>query len=266
MGIVAFNWAREGNNQLTLVMNRDNWGNRVISKASWDGHILSGRYEDSKGTWFAISKRGRVAFLMSRTLLDDDIVPFRGSEFYPSAFLESNMSPWEFAVNVQRERDIQNKLSYSLIVADMASNSMVHIRKPEKDEPNVMIGILPSGVHTLSPLHGLDSEIAVRDTFLRDRFTQMIGHLGNDPLPQLNEFASNYMLSPVGEGQETVFVEEMANHPDLDRALGMQRYGTTSTTALVVIRTGEVKIFERYREENGQLTENNLPDFTFQDN
>ncbi|XP_010501537.1 PREDICTED: uncharacterized protein LOC104778800 [Camelina sativa] len=256
----------EGNNQLTLLMNRDNWGNRVISKASWDGHILSGRCENSNCTWLAISKRGRVAFLMSRTLVDDDIVPFRGCEFYPSQFLESNMSPWEFAVDVQRERDIQNKWSYSLIVADMASNSMVHIRKPEKDEPNVMIGFVPSGVHTLSPVHGLDSAISERDIHLRDRFTQMIGHLGNDPLPQLREFASNFMFSPVGEGQETVFVDEMANHPDLQLALGMQRYGTTSTTALVVKRTGEVKIFERYWEENGQWTENNLPDFTFQDN
>ncbi|XP_010455477.1 PREDICTED: uncharacterized protein LOC104737074 [Camelina sativa] len=249
MGIVAFNWAEEGNNQLTLVMNRDNWANRVISKASWEGQILSGRCQDNDGTWFAISERGRVAFLMSITLLDDQVDPNDGCEFYPIEFLKSNMSPLEFADHVEKlEAGRQKAWSYCLIVADMASNSMVHIRKPNQDEPNVVKQTVNFGVHTLSPYNGLDSLVSARskDLRLKHLFNEKIGDLGNVQLPQLIKFARDFMCKPEGErvGQDTMYVEMMARHPV--SGLENQRFGTTSTTVLAVERTGGVKFFERY--------------------
>ncbi|XP_020869905.1 uncharacterized protein LOC9326468 [Arabidopsis lyrata subsp. lyrata] len=172
MGIVAFNWAEgEGNNnQLTLLMNRENWENRVISEASWNGNgeILSGRCEDNGGTWFGISRGGRVAFLMSAEILFDRVDQNTGSELYPIEFLESNRSPQDFALHVaqrEEERHYNGELddpadgwSYSLIVADMTLNSMVHIRKPSQQVPIVIIQPVPFGVHTLSPLEGFMPE------------------------------------------------------------------------------------------------------------
>ncbi|EOA36179.1 hypothetical protein CARUB_v10010044mg [Capsella rubella] len=252
MGILAFKWAAEGegNNKLTLMMNRDNYVSRVISGASWNSHILSGRCEYNNGTWFAISKRGRVAFLMSVTLIVDDFEPDSGCELYPVKFLESNLSPQEFAEQmVQRDGTRQCGWSYSLIVADMNSNSMVHIRKPDKSQPNFMIQTVPFGVHTLSPFEGLDSMTEPKDVHLKHRFTQMISGLGNNPQPQLEAFARRSMCSP-GEG--TMFTDRMIIHAVSE---GLHLHGTTSTTALLVKHSKEVIVFERFRNNNSVWNE-----------
>ncbi|EOA29210.1 hypothetical protein CARUB_v10025484mg [Capsella rubella] len=236
MGIVGFNWAEEGNNQLVLLMNRDNWGNRVINGGSWNGQILSGRSADNKGTWLAISRGGRVAFLMSKTLLLDQVVPDRGCELYPIEFVEGNMSPQDFAMHVtERDVDSQKGWSYSLIVADMASNSMVHMRKPVLDDPYVMIQPVSFGLHTLSPDGGLDSTISVRDLQMRDFFN-------HDDLPALDEMARRAT-------EAGLFLESIAEHPN--HKLGTQRFGTTSTTALAVTRTGKVMFVERFVDLGG---------------
>ncbi|EOA37467.1 hypothetical protein CARUB_v10011589mg [Capsella rubella] len=256
MGIVAFEWAAEGegNNKLTLMMNRENYVKRVISGASWKGHILSGRCEYNNGTWFAISMRGRVAFLMSRTLLVDHFVPDGGCELYPVEFLESDLSPQGFADKmVHRDGGRQEGWSYSLIVADMNSNSMFHVWKPYKHQPNhssFLIQPVHFGVHTLSPLDGLDSKTS-RDVKLRDHFTQMISGLGNKPKPQLEEFARNFMC------KGTMFMDNMIHHPV---SKGKQLHGTTSTTALLVKHSKEVIVFERFRNNNSVWDEH---DFSF---
>ncbi|KAG7598599.1 Transport and Golgi organization protein 2 [Arabidopsis suecica] len=267
MGIIAFNWGEGKNNQLTLLMNRDNWENRVISGTSWNrnGQILSGRCVANNGTWFGISKRGRVAFLVNAEILLDDVDQYTGSELYPIEFLESKKSPLEFADHVaRRERQRHNNgymsdpaegWSYSLIVADMTLNSMVHIRKPVQAESNVMIQPVPFGVHTLSPYDGLDSTELPRDLRLRSLFSQMILDLGNNEL--MEEISWRFMYDAEG-GRDAVFLQTRDDHPSGE--LGMLRFGTTSTTALVVKRTREVMLFERYMEVNGAWTTH---DFAF---
>ncbi|XP_010500921.1 PREDICTED: uncharacterized protein LOC104778226 [Camelina sativa] len=278
MGVVAFDWAEVGNNQLTLVMNRDNLANReisraswdglILSEASWDGLILSGRCKDNGGTWFAISPKGRVAFLMSKTMLKDKVDKVGGPELYPIDFMKSNMSPEEFADHVARCEDQDNGWSYySLIVADLTLNSMVHIRKPHILAPDVLTKTVPFGVHTLSPDGGLDSTDATRDLCLRDYFSQMIGvtkpkycpcgeatidsfsDWGNDQLTRFKKFVESFMCTPVEEGQPTVYFERKP-----DEELGIPRFGTTSATALAVERNGEVTFFESYRETDGRWT------------
>ncbi|KAG7597707.1 Transport and Golgi organization protein 2 [Arabidopsis suecica] len=194
MMIVAFNWAEGNNNQLTLLMNRENWVHRVISGASWNenGQILIGRSADNGGTWFGISRGGRVAFLVSAEILLDYVDPHAGSELYPIDFLESNRSPQDFALHVAQREEIRHNnpvvgWSYSLIVADMTLNSMIHIRKPEKEEPDVIIQPVPFGVHTLSR-YGLDA-IEDWDLLVFDVFNEMTANLGNNPLPYLDEIA-----------------------------------------------------------------------------
>jgi len=63
---------------------------RVISGASWSRHgqILSGRCKANNGTWFGITKGGRVAFLVNTSLLLDRVKSYSGSELYPVRFLE----------------------------------------------------------------------------------------------------------------------------------------------------------------------------------
>ncbi|CAH8252995.1 unnamed protein product [Arabidopsis lyrata] len=233
---------------------------KVISEASWNGNgeILSGRCEDNGGTWFGISRGGRVAFLMSAEILFDRVDQNTGSELYPIEFLESNRSPQDFALHVaqrEEERHYNGELddpadgwSYSLIVADMTLNSMVHIRKPSQQVPIVIIQPVPFGVHTLSPLEGLDSTESPRDLCLKSLFSQIILDLGNNEQAHMNDSAGRFMYDSEGRAYG-VFRQTIRNHPSGE--LGMQRFGTTSTTALVVKRTREVMLFERYMDENG---------------
>ncbi|KAG7592388.1 Transport and Golgi organization protein 2 [Arabidopsis thaliana x Arabidopsis arenosa] len=211
MGIVAFNWAEGNNNQLTLLMNRDNWVHRDISGASWNGNgqILSGRSADNDGTWFGISRGGRVAFLVSAEILLDHFDPFFASELYPIKFLEGNMTPQAFGNYVAQRGEVGQLLSFSLIVADMTLNSMIHIRKPEQAESNVMIQPVPFGVHTLSPYDGLDS-IEPWDLLVFDVFNQMTAELGNNPLPPPKEIAG--IMYDDAEEEDAVFLKMFA-HP-----------------------------------------------------
>ncbi|XP_020869867.1 uncharacterized protein LOC9326449 [Arabidopsis lyrata subsp. lyrata] len=228
--------------------------NRIISGASWNGNgqILSGRSADNNGTWFGISRGGRVAFLVSVDTLLDHVDPQAGSELYPIEFLEGNMTPQDFANDVAQGEEVDELLSFSLIVADMTLNSMVHIRKPVQAEWNVMIQPVPFGVHTLSPYEGLDA-IEPWDLLVFDVFNQMTAELGNNPLPPLKEIAG--IMYDDAEEEDAVFLQ-LAAHPQF----GMQLFGTTSTTALAVERTGRVRLFERYRLDGGWHTH----DFDFQ--
>ncbi|AAF80613.1 F2D10.16 [Arabidopsis thaliana] len=247
MGIVAFEWAEGKTNQLTLLMNRDNWENR---------QILSGRCKANNGTWFGITKGGRVAFLVNTSLLLDRVKSYSGSELYPVRFLEGNMSPEQFANEVKvHEKETNERHAYSLVVADMTSSSMVHILKPSDTKSDVVIETVPFGVHTLSSYEGLDSTDSARDLLLRRLFTQMVGNLGNVQQRQMEEIAGRFMYDAQA-GRDAVFYHSRDEHPN--GKLGTQRFGTTSTTALVVKRTREVMLFEKYMEQNGAWNTNNF--------
>ncbi|CAL9216875.1 unnamed protein product [Arabidopsis halleri] len=228
---------------------------RVISGASWsrNGQILSGRCKANNGMWFGITKRGPVDFLVNTSLLLDRVKANGGSELYPVHFLEGNMSPDQFANELRlHEKQSNERHVYSLIVADMTSSSMVHILKPLDTKSDVIIETVPFGVHTLSSYEGLDSTESSRDSRLRGLFSQMIVDLGNNEKPQMEGIAGRFMYDATG-GRDAVFLQTRDEHPSGN--LGSQRFGTTSTTALVVKRT---MLFERYMEENGAWTKHHF--------
>ncbi|EFH69365.1 predicted protein [Arabidopsis lyrata subsp. lyrata] len=260
MGIVGFQWGEGNYNQLTLLMNRDNY-------------ILSGRCQDNGGSWFGISRGGRVAFLVSGDLLVDRVLPHMGSELYLIEFLAGNMTPQEFANDVARRNEMVYLTTFSLIVADMPLNSMVHIRKLQPMA--VESEIVPFGVHTLSAHGGLDGTLP-RDLLMRGIYNLMYG---NNPLPPL-ELARRCMSNAEGGPHDALYLDKMVEHfekfnltffmvhpctiTNLFLFNSVQYYGghfgTTSTTALVVERTGRVRVFERYMMENGTY---NTHDFDF---
>ncbi|CAL9215664.1 unnamed protein product [Arabidopsis halleri] len=208
---------------LSAVMRLIDTTNKVYSILKWNGNgqILSGRSADNGGTWFGISRGGRVAFL-------------------------GNMTPQAFGNYVAHREEVGQLLSFSLIVADMTLNSMIHIRKPEQEEPDVIIRPVPFGVHSLSIVQGLDSIVPL-DLSVFNTFDYMIGGLGNNPLPPLEKIAG--IVYNDGEEEDAWFLE-MAAHPHF----GMQLFGTTSTTALAVERTGRARVFERFRHNGAWHT------------
>ncbi|XP_020866920.1 uncharacterized protein LOC9326446 [Arabidopsis lyrata subsp. lyrata] len=167
-----------------------------------------------------------------------------GSELYLIEFLAGNMTPQEFANDVARRNEMVYLTTFSLIVADMPLNSMVHIRKLQPMA--VESEIVPFGVHTLSAHGGLDGTLP-RDLLMRGIYNLMYG---NNPLPPL-ELARRCMSNAEGGPHDALYLDKMyyGGH-----------FGTTSTTALVVERTGRVRVFERYMMENGTY---NTHDFDF---
>ncbi|KAG7597748.1 Transport and Golgi organization protein 2 [Arabidopsis suecica] len=238
MGIVAFQWG-EGENILTLLMNRDNWEDRDISRASWNGNgeILSGRSAETNGTWLGISRGGRVAFLVYEGPISC-INRIIGAECLTLEFLQSNESPEDFAKSLAADSGRNTKIAYHLIVADIASNSMFQIFKPV--DGIVHTRPVGPGVHTLSS-SGLDCEVRDRDLRLKNSFGDMI----NRGLPSQMGELPEIMYDPVrADGRSplsSIFI--------VDTTYEKGNYGTRSTTALVVKPTNDVMFFERYREK-----------------
>ncbi|CAH8252994.1 unnamed protein product [Arabidopsis lyrata] len=234
---------------------------RSIRKAAWERdetgtyQILSGRCEETDGTWLGISIRGRVAFLVDAwPLLVND--RFIGAERRTLEFLESNESPEDFAKSLAADTGHtarNTQISYQLIVADIASNSMFYISKPSLSE-NGIVHIEPvgPGVHTLSS-DGLDSEDGRRDLHLKNSFGEMINR---ERLPPIRELA-RIMYDPVRAYERVPLMSIFV----VDMRIGSEHYGTRSTTALVVKRTNDVMFFERYREKFNDNWEDH--DFAF---
>ncbi|KAL9306773.1 putative transport and Golgi organization protein [Arabidopsis thaliana] len=135
MGIVAFQWG-EGENTLTLLQNRDNWDSWQVSfiqpwepkPAAWDesNQIFSVLPVHSFGTWFGISKQGRLVFLVNPPKLNNLSPVLR-----PVDFLLREMSPLDFArewsENSKLAKIMNEGMSYHIVVADMKSKSMFYI-------------------------------------------------------------------------------------------------------------------------------------------
>ncbi|KAF8090931.1 hypothetical protein N665_0461s0017 [Sinapis alba] len=231
MGIAAFEW---GERQLTLLYNRDNFDN-------WQ--VLSGRGQPNGGTWCGISRNGRVAFLVDAMIFDEELL-----------LLQGHMSPQDFANEIARDPLRYSGMAFKLIVADITSNSMFFINKLSATVPHVHIEQVAFGVHTLS-YSGLDSNLP-NDLRLKDFFTEMIDQYENKPVPSVKEIAKRFMYDPTEavEGNKlTAFSVDFEVRELNSNWIPIKegRYRTTSTTALTVKPTNEVKFYERYLQ-NGE--------------
>ncbi|CAH2036732.1 unnamed protein product [Thlaspi arvense] len=236
--------------------NKASFYDLAIKTAAWDedNKILAGRCEVNGGTWCGVSKNGRVAFLVDTALVMNDI-KIRGgaSELIPIRFLKSTMTPKDYAKEVKNaEKECHNESrAYNLIVADVTSKEMYFIKKPLADKTRVDISKVDFGVHTLS-LAGLDGG---EDSRLKGLFKEMIDAHKNKQLPPLKELAQRLMYDP-----EPSFYFETTDIPPNHGNEQRKRYGTTSTTALVVKPTKEVIFYEKHFERPGVWTHH---DFTF---
>ncbi|KAL0392266.1 UNVERIFIED_CONTAM: hypothetical protein Sradi_2449400 [Sesamum radiatum] len=212
----------------------------------WEcGEILGGKDEVAGGTWLACSKQGKVAFLTN--VLELHTLPEAKSRGdLVIRFLESNKSPKAFAEDLVEEGNQYN--GFNLIVADLASKSMVHVSNRPKGEPVSIQEVLP-GIHVLS------------------------NATLNSPWPKAERLEQSFKLQLDQYGEGEILVEEMVEKlmrdrvkadesklpnicsPDweldlssifveVDTPLG--KYGTRSTAALTVKGSGETSFYEVY--------------------
>ncbi|KNA10294.1 hypothetical protein SOVF_145770 [Spinacia oleracea] len=251
MCITVFLWQAHPLYPFLLLLNRDEFHSRPTKPAGWwEGEdIIGGRDEVGGGTWLACSKSGRVAFLTN----------FRESESNPDAksrgdlpvrFLKSKKNPSEFADEVIQEFDQYN--GFNLIVADICSKTMVYLtNRPKENKPSALQ--VSPGIHVLTN-SSLDSPWPKAQR-LHHNFKELMDTY-NEGEVQVHEMVEKLMtdttkadksslpgiLSPNFEHQlSSIFI-------DTDSPRG--RYGTRSTSVVLVKVDGEVCFHERYLEDN----------------
>ncbi|OAY22511.1 transport and Golgi organization 2 homolog [Manihot esculenta] len=251
MCIAAFIWQAHPLYPLLLLQNRDEYHNRPTEPVAWwDGcDILGGRDAVAGGTWLACSRTGRVAFLTN--VLELHALPEAKSRGeLPLRFLESTKSPKEFAESLVKEVHLYN--GFNLIVADIASKSMVYLSNRPKGEAIVIQEVSP-GIHVLSNAK-LDSPWPKAQR-LEKNFKEQLEQYGEGEIP-VKEMIHKLMRDTVKAAKSrlpgicstdweynlsSIFIE-------VETPLG--RYGTRSTIGLTVRANGEASFYETYLEND----------------
>ncbi|KAL7084035.1 hypothetical protein ACP275_14G200700 [Erythranthe tilingii] len=144
MCIAVFMWQAHPLYPFLLLLNRDEYHNRPTKPVGWweGGEILGGKDEVAGGTWLACSKHGRVGYLTN--VLELHTLPEAKSRGdLVVRFLESEKCPKAFAEELVKEANQYN--GFNLIVADLASKSMVYVTNRPKGD------LVPiPGIHVLS--------------------------------------------------------------------------------------------------------------------
>ncbi|KFK44182.1 hypothetical protein AALP_AA1G225300 [Arabis alpina] len=248
MGIVAFQW---GENKLTLLQNREKCDSWETKPAIWDEgkKILRSQPDNNLGTWFGISKKGKVVFLVDPSVSNKLSL----SDLRPVDFLQDEMSPCDYARELSADsvdgETISNGLVYDIIVADINLNSMFYITKKDANKMHVHYEEVEFGAHTLSSVLGLDSK-SPKELRMKDLFNEMIG---KEQVSEMKQVAEKFVYE-IKEADKTGASSSFDIFGDEDR------YKTMSTIALAVKPTKEVMFCERYLENNGKWQEH---DFTF---
>ncbi|KAL7127879.1 hypothetical protein ABFS83_14G280000 [Erythranthe nasuta] len=247
MCIAVFMWQAHPLYPFLLLLNRDEYHNRPTKPVGWweGGEILGGKDEVAGGTWLACSKHGRVGFLTN--VLELHTLPEAKSRGdLVVRFLESEKCPKAFAEELVKEANQYN--GFNLIVADLASKSMVYVTNRPKGDLVPIKQVLP-GIHVLSnaTLNApwpkaerlklnfklevkkyVEGEISVKE---------MVEKLMRDRVKADKSMLPN-ICSPDWEFNiSSIFVE-------VDTPLG--KCGTRSTAALTVKATGETSFYETY--------------------
>ncbi|KAL7125543.1 hypothetical protein ABFS83_14G124600 [Erythranthe nasuta] len=251
MCISVFIWKSHPIYPLLLLLNRDEYHSRPTTPLGWwhDGEILGGRDEVAGGTWLACGRDGKLAFVTNVREIRSNSQQLKSRGDLPVRFLTSKKNPQEFAEEVMGEVDEFS--GFNLIVADVCSMSMVYItNRPQHGAP--FVAQVSPGIHVLSNAN-LDTPWPkaerLRHSFedvVRKRLEgeislkEMSGTLMNDTTKDEDESKLPRIYPPEFEYRlSAIFVE--ADTPS-------GRYGTRSSSGVVVNTRGEVSFYERSLE------------------
>ncbi|KFK41957.1 hypothetical protein AALP_AA2G193700 [Arabis alpina] len=134
MKMAYFKW-QDNKHQLLMLQAREV---RELKPAAWwvededTKDIVGGRDENTGGTLFGCSKKGRVALLVNVT----GPMPASNAraELLTVKFLKGKMTPEEFANELKMDESVSSGLAFSLVVADIHSKSMFYISKKTQNK------------------------------------------------------------------------------------------------------------------------------------
>ncbi|CAN0926964.1 Transport and Golgi organization 2 homolog [Linum grandiflorum] len=256
MCIAVFVWRAHPLHPFLLLLNRDEFHSRPTTPLGWwrneddDGggvEFLGGRDEKAGGTWLAANRYGRIAFLTNvRELFSAPAANTRGR--LPIRFLQSEKNPMEFANELVEEMDSYN--GFNLVVADVNAKSMVYItNRPKPNCPAVTV--VSPGIHVLSNA-SLDTPWPKAERLSRS-FKEFMDRYGEQEEIPAKEIVETLMRNTIKDEDRSLLpgvyppdyeYQASSIFVDIDSPSG--RYGTRSTSAVLVSRSGLVNFYERY--------------------
>lgn len=250
MCIAVFAWKSHPLYPFLLLLNRDEFYNRATTPLGWwgDGLILGGRDGEAGGTWLGCSRDGKLAFLTNvRETLPLPHLKSRGD--LPVRFFKSRKSPEEFGEELMEEAEQFN--GFNLIVADLCSMSMVYITNRPKHDGLSVTRVAP-GIHVLSNAK-LDSPWPKAQR-LRRGFESVLGNFSEAKisLKELTKMLMNDTTKDESElpGIHSPEFEYLLSSIFVKADTASGRYGTRSTSAVLLRRGGAVSFYETYLESD----------------
>ncbi|KAF7834547.1 transport and Golgi organization 2-like protein [Senna tora] len=250
MCIAVFLWQAHPLYPFLLLHNRDEYYSRPTQPLAWwpDDKILGGRDRQAGGTWLASTRNGRVALITNFRERKELSNPKSRGEL-PIRFLESSMSAREFAEQILKEADQYN--GFNLILVDICNRTMLYVTNRAKGD-NPSVSEITPGIHVLTNA-SLDAAWPKGER-LRHNFKELVDQYGESEYP-IKEMVEKLMTNTIKDEESllpgihppqreyplsSIFVE-------VDFPWG--RYGTRSSSALLVKSNGEVCFYEKYLDD-----------------
>ena len=234
MCLAVFALNRHPKYKLIMIFNRDEDKGRESEPIHWlNNNILAGKDEKEGGSWFGITRRGRIAYLTNfrNPKVFDESKKSRG--LIIKEFLNSTVGALEFLEKLKTEVEIYNP--FNLIVGEKI-DTLYYLSSVTKE-----IKVIENDIHGLS--NGLLDEEWPKVVKLKTLFTKSI----KEPSIDVNE------LFNILSDRETFPLETLPDTgvgKDLEVKLSpifvdFEGYGTVSSTVLLIDKDNNVFLREK---------------------
>lgn len=220
--------------KLIMIFNRDEDKSRESEPIHWlNNHILAGRDEKEGGSWFGITRRGRIAYLTNfrDPKSFDESKKSRG--LIVKTFLSSNENPIVFLDGLLSEVEEYNP--FNLIVGERPDELYYF------SSVKLSIEKVKDGIHGLS--NGLLDEPWPKVEKLKRGFKEAIKDKNVD-VNKLMELLSDREVFPLDRLPDTGVGEELEIKLS-PIFVDFEGYGTVSSTVLLICRDNSVILRER---------------------
>ena len=234
MCLTVFALNKHPKHKLIMIFNRDERKNRESEPIHWlNNNILAGKDEKEGGSWFGITRKGRIAYLTNfrDPKAFDESKESRG--FIIKEFLNSNEGALEFLEKLKAKINKFNP--FNLLVSENLEN-LYYLSSITKE-----IKVIENGIHGLS--NGLLNEEWPKVVKLKKLFTETIQEPSVDVNRLFNVLSDREifpfeMLPDTGVGKD---LETKLSPIFVD----FEGYGTVSSAVLLIDREDNVFLREK---------------------
>jgi len=215
---------------LIIAANRDEFHSRPASEAHfWNDKpdILAGKDLQAGGTWLGISKHGRFAAVTNDHDETPAPVPPRSRGALVMDFLESDLHPQEYAINI-----LKNGYEYQGFTLVFGTfNDLYYCSSRTNKSEQVKAGI-----------HGLSNQLFNEDSYKVRRGKDLLNILLSGPDKISHEDLFFLLQDRTMEWLGNIAEEKKSHSPIFIKG---QDFGTRCSTVILVNNTGNVHFLER---------------------